>query len=282
MQRRTAKDPVKDNKSGESSISATQAIGIMGLSTARRRWGLRRVITKFTSTLVASLALAGTGLAAPSTCSSPRLGRRDAATINLALTDVLEKISLFDAAMLQYQGGADLTAIAETGYNTVEAVRGASARVSNTTAVASAAEATQFAPLVERLSVAGEGLLGRVVSQTVNFTSSGMCSDIYNCVNEIGQGVGKLMTEVAAKFPAEAKYPAPATIQRFTDLFASTNARLQACAAAVPRPAGSSVSPGPRPFHSTAPPTVTGAAVLPPAGPGAATPSPQAPAATSV
>lgn len=89
------------------------------------------------------------------------------------------------------------------------------------------------------------------------------------------------MAEVAAKSHAEARYPAAATIQRITDLFASTNARLQACAAAVPRPTGSHVSLGPWPFHTSAPPTVTGTAVLPPAGPGAPTPSAPAPAAAT-
>lgn len=142
---------------------------------------------KFT-TLVISLALAGASLAVSSAESSPRawISRRDAAAINLALTEVLEKITLFDAAVLQYQGGSDLTAIAETAYYMVEAIRGASVRVANTSAAGSAAEATQLAPAVERLTIAGEGLLGHVDAQTANFTTSGMCSDIHNCVNEIG------------------------------------------------------------------------------------------------
>ncbi|KLU90271.1 hypothetical protein MAPG_09235 [Magnaporthiopsis poae ATCC 64411] len=150
-------------------VSSFSPLDIFALSAARM---------KFT-TLVTSFALAGAGIAT-------RIGRRDAATINLALTEVVEKMTLLDAAVLKYMGGSDLTDIAENAYYTVEAIRGASMRVSNTSAADSVAEATGFAAAVERLTITSEGLLTHVVAQTVNFTTSGMCSDVHPMFNEIG------------------------------------------------------------------------------------------------
>ncbi|ORY59656.1 uncharacterized protein BCR38DRAFT_351401 [Pseudomassariella vexata] len=156
--------------------------------------------------------------------------KRNLVEVTNIMTQVLHGILNFDAAIINYNGGPQVSQLQGASGTMVGIIKTATLAASNMTNL-SVEEAQGFQPLSDKLNVAGDKLLADLNGKNDLFSKACVCEPVFELVTVVGDHVITLMNTVSTKFPQGGK--GGKEIEHFTKIFNDMEEKLSKCISAT-------------------------------------------------